>query len=323
MKLKHCSSDNQMKKIFGPVPSRRLGYSLGINHVPPKHCSYACVYCQVGRTTALEITPREFYPVEEIVNEVEEKIRECEALGQEIDYLTFVPDGEPTLDLHLAEEIIALRQFGFPIAVISNASLLKLESAREALCLADWVSLKVDSVVEETWRKINRPHHHLKLDQVMQAMYQFAHQFSGELVTETMLIKDLNDSETEMTSVATFLNELQPLKVYLAIPIRPPAELWVAPPDPEKINLAYQILHRRVVLVELLATPEDNLFHVTSDLARDVLAITAVHPLREEVVLEMARKSGQSWEVIEELIAQGLLVCLQYEGSRFYLRRFK
>ena len=131
---------------FGPVPSRRLGQSLGINNIPPKSCSYACVYCQVGRTLELAVERRAFRPPVEVVHRVETRVREVRARGEAIDYLTFVPDGEPTLDLHLGREITGLRPLGIPVAVITNAFLLDRSDVQSDLLRADWVSLKVDAV---------------------------------------------------------------------------------------------------------------------------------------------------------------------------------
>jgi MoaA/NifB/PqqE/SkfB family radical SAM enzyme len=132
---------------FGPVPSRRLGRSLGINNVPPKSCSYSCVYCQVGRTPEGGIEPRTFHSPEELICVVTSRVQTLRERGEAVDYLTFVPDGEPCLDSRLAEEIDALRSLDVPIAVISNGSLLWREDARKALALAAWVSLKVDRAV--------------------------------------------------------------------------------------------------------------------------------------------------------------------------------
>ena len=109
---------------FGPVPSRRLGYSLGINNIPAKYCTYSCVYCQVGRTTHMTLDRQEFYPVDQILAEVGQKVTEVAQAGKKIDYLTLVPDGEPTLDLNLGKVISGLKQFEIPVAVISNASLI-------------------------------------------------------------------------------------------------------------------------------------------------------------------------------------------------------
>jgi wyosine [tRNA(Phe)-imidazoG37] synthetase (radical SAM superfamily) len=135
---------------FGPVPSRRLGRSLGINNIPPKVCTYACVYCQVGRTTEMTIGRRTFYDPDEVLQDVQEKISKSDEAGEPIDYLTFVPDGEPTLDTNLGREIDLLTPLGIPIAVITNNSLLSRQDVRDDLVGADWVSLKVDAVGERT-----------------------------------------------------------------------------------------------------------------------------------------------------------------------------
>jgi len=190
---------------FGPVPSRRLGYSLGVNHIPPKHCTYSCVYCQVGRTTYLEVTRREFFPVQEILDEVSQSIKRAEDSQRKIDFITLVPDGEPTLDIHLGELIRELKQFKTPIAVITNASLIDRQDVQQELMQADWVSLKVDSVNEETWRKINRPHGSLQLSNILAGIMGFKQIFKGELVTETLLVSGINDQEKEISNLLNFL----------------------------------------------------------------------------------------------------------------------
>ena len=141
---------------FGPVPSRRLGRSLGVNNVLPKSCSYSCVYCQLGRTTNTQATRRQFYKPTDILREVEARYKNAIRQGENIDYITFVPDGEPTLDSRLGEAIDLLQSNGSKIGVISNASLIWNQSVRDDLAKADWVSLKVDAVDERTWRRVNQ-----------------------------------------------------------------------------------------------------------------------------------------------------------------------
>jgi len=152
---------------FGPVPSRRLGRSLGINNIPPKVCTYSCVYCQLGRTIKMQVERRAFYEPEDILRDVQDKVEKAREAGESVDYLTFVPDGEPTLDINLGREIELLRPLGIKIAVITNSSLIWREDVREALMKADWVSLKMDSVREEVWRRINRPHGSLQLTSIL------------------------------------------------------------------------------------------------------------------------------------------------------------
>jgi len=193
---------------FGPVPSRRLGRSLGINNIPPKVCTYSCVYCQVGRTTEMTIGRRKFYDPDEVLQDVQEKICKSDEAGEPIDYLTFVPDGEPTLDANLGREIERLKPLGIPIAVITNNSLLSRQDVRDDLMGADWVSLKVDVVEERTWRRVNRPHGRLELASMLEGALTFAQSFQGRLVTETMLVAGVNDGEEHLSQVAGFLERL-------------------------------------------------------------------------------------------------------------------
>ena len=133
---------------FGPIPSRRLGNSLGVNNIPAKACSYTCLYCQVGPTTEKLVEPQRFFSVEQIHEAVAARIERLRAAGQKIDYLSLVPDGEPTLDAALGEIVDALRSFGIPVAVITNSTLLWREAVRARLGHADLVSVKVDSTDE-------------------------------------------------------------------------------------------------------------------------------------------------------------------------------
>jgi wyosine [tRNA(Phe)-imidazoG37] synthetase (radical SAM superfamily) len=189
---------------FGPVPSRRLGQSLGINNIPPKCCSYACVYCQVGRTVELVAERRAFYPPEEVVREVENRVRDVRERREAIDYLAFVPDGEPTLDVHLGREIAGLRPLGIPVAVLSNAFLVDRSDVQSDLLRADWVSLKVDAVREDTWRRINRPHGRLRLDDQLRGGLRLSRRLAGTLATETMLVAGLNDDEAHIDDLGRY-----------------------------------------------------------------------------------------------------------------------
>jgi wyosine [tRNA(Phe)-imidazoG37] synthetase (radical SAM superfamily) len=205
-------------RVFGPVPSRRLGRGLGINNILAKICSYSCVYCQVGRTPGMEVERISFYEPEEIVREVEGKVERTREIGQVVDYLTFVGDGEPTLDLNLGRVIELIQPLGIKIAVITNGSLISLGDVREDLAKADWISLKVDCARKEVWRRMNRPKPTLRLDAILNAMLEFARAFKGELVTETMLVRGLNDERDCLREVADFLARLQPAKPMCLFP---------------------------------------------------------------------------------------------------------
>jgi len=240
--------------------------------------------------------------------------------GETIDYLTFVADGEPTLDLNLGREIELLKPLGIRIAVITNASLIGRADVRAELALADWVSLKVDTVNEELWRILNQPALPLRFDALLRGMISFSKEFNGVLTTETMLVRGINDADVDLEALATFLAELKPSVSYVAVPIRPPAEQWVAAPDAETLNRAVQIIAGKMERVEYLTGYEGNAFAVSGDAAADLLSITAVHPLREDAVRELLAKAHADWSCVERLISESLLLETAYEGRKFYLR---
>lgn len=306
---------------FGPVPSRRLGRSLGINNIPPKVCTYSCVYCQLGRTRKMRIKRRAFYAPEEILEAVQDKVAKAREKGEGIDYLTFVADGEPTLDMNLGHEIGLLKPLGIKIAVITNASLIWQEAVRVALSKADWVSVKIDSTEEAIWRRTDRPYGTLKLPSILDGMLEFAKAYGGELATETMLVKGLNDSDELLKGIAGFLARLRPARAYLSVPTRPPAEKWAQPPTEEIITRAYHILHEKIDHVEYLIGYEGNAFAFTGDVEEDLLSISAVHPLREEAVVDFLAKAGADWSVIPNLIERRQLIETEYKGRKFYMRR--
>ena len=308
---------------FGPVPSRRLGRSLGINNIPPKVCTYSCVYCQVGRTHTLQVERCPFFEPEEIFESVSKQVKKAGKKDESIDYLTFVSDGEPTLDANIGREINRLKSLGIKVAVITNGSLIHRDDVKEDLMKADWVSLKFDSILKGSWRKINRPHRDLELDLILKGMLDFSKIFRGKLVTETMLIQDISIDPDILKEMADFLDRLNPAKAYLAIPTRPPAENWVGPPLPEDINLAYQVFQEKLDQVEYLIGYEGNAFAFTGNVEEDLLSITSVHPMRESAVREFLKKAGADWSVAHQLIAQSKLVETEYAGQKFYLRNFK
>ena len=305
---------------FGPIPSRRLGRSLGVNHIPAKVCSYACRYCQVGPTTEQRIEPQSFFTPEQIRVSIAAHLRQVQADGQGVDYLSFVPDGEPTLDSQLGENIAALREFGIPIAVFTNATLLWREDVRARLCLANLVSVKVDSVDEAAWRKINRPHRDLELGVILQGIREFAAGYKGTLISETMLVAGINDAPEGLIATAEFLAGITPRIAYLAVPVRPPTVEGTYGPDEAGLVRAHQLFSAKLPKVELLTGHEVGNFAHTGNAREDLLAITAVHPMREAAVRYLLAEDHADWSLIETLLAEGALRAVEYGGERFYLR---
>jgi wyosine [tRNA(Phe)-imidazoG37] synthetase (radical SAM superfamily) len=151
-------------------------------------------------------------------------------------------------------------------------------------------------------------------------LLEFAEKYSGKLVTETMLVKSLNDSAKSIRKNAGFLNHLQPVKAYLAVPTRPPAEKWVRPSDENVLNKAFQILNEKPFQVEYLIGYEGNAFAFTGDVEEDLLSITAVHPMRQDAVNEFLMRAGADWQIVHKLIAQSQLAEVEYKGKKFYVR---
>jgi len=311
-----------MNIAFGPVPSRRLGRSLGINNIPPKSCSYSCLYCQVGATKGQKITPQAFYTPEEILQQVGEQLKKVDSTIEAVDYLTFVPDGEPTLDINLGKTIELLRPLNIPIAVITNASLLWNEDVRAVISKADWVSLKVDSTIEPVWNQLNRPHAALRRNDVMNGIRLFANIFEGKLVTETMLLDGINDIDENISGVANFIHEIGVSSSYLAIPTRPTAESGICAANETTLNRCYQIMAAAIPHVEYLIGYEGDAFAFTGDIRHDLLGITAVHPLRESAVNKLLGQAKADWSLIEDLIAERNLKEVKYLGERYFVRCF-
>jgi wyosine [tRNA(Phe)-imidazoG37] synthetase (radical SAM superfamily) len=309
--------------VFGPVPSRRLGRSLGINNIPPKTCTYSCVYCQVGKTYNFSKERKKFYKIEEIKDQVFQKIDELKKQKEEIDYLSFVPDGEPTLDINLGKEIEILKDFGVPIAVITNASLINLPDVRRDLSKADWVSVKIDAVSEKIWKKVNRPQPDLSLKDILEGIVRFSKEYKRRLYTETMLIKSINTDKKIIEEIAAFIRNLKVNKAYISIPTRPPSSKSAKVPDEETINKAYSLFTKKIPNVELLTGYSPIEFPKTTNVREEILNITSVHPMRKEDLGNILDKAGKNWKIVENLLAKGELKMVKFEKNKFFLRSFK
>ncbi len=275
----------------------------------------------------LDIERRTYYRAEDVVEAVSEKLRELEENGVRVDYITFVPDGEPTLDANLGREIDGIKSLGYnvPIAVITNSSLIWREDVRNDLGLADYVSVKVDAVTTSVWRRINRPHPALKLEEILQGIHVFSEEYHGILVSETMMVKGVT-SVDEAKRVAEFLATLPRLhRAYIAVPTRPPAEPWATPP-PEKVVLeAYREFVERLGedRVELLIAPENWASIDVGAGLEDVLSTIMVHPLPEQVVEKLLKRHGLGLDAVEELVVRGLVQRVEYRGVTYYVARFQ
>jgi len=309
--------------VFGPVPSRRLGKSLGINNVFPKYCTYSCIYCQAGETTNLTIRRIKFYDPEVLVNTVAKML---ERVG-DVDYVTFVPNGEPTLDINLGKEIRMLKDVvNAKIAVITNASLLHRQDVRRELSSADLVSIKVDSSTEPVYRILNRPHPKLSLKTVLEGLLAFSKEFHGDLITETMLVRGINDTIEDAAGLREILRSIEPRMAYVMLPVRPPSEDWVSPPPADAVKAFLDVLRSglgrsRVVLLGHLEPPHE-IPCSAGDLDRilsHIRSVVQVHPLKLEYAVRMiVTNTGMSEkDALSVLLGDPFLELIHYMGQRF------
>ena len=308
-----------MGHVFGPVFSRRLGLSLGVNNIPYKVCTYSCAYCQLGRTLKLSIERRPYSNPGEVAEEVRDALEEV----GEVDYVTIVPDGEPTLDTGLGDLIEAIKDAaGVRVAVLTNGSLLWLKEVRDALSGADLVSVKVDAGDEATWRRVDRPHKALSFGRVIEGMLAFSREFGGVLITETMLVSGLNDGVREAESVAEVLAALSPAVSYVAVPTRPPAEEWVRPPSRIRVSEYVKVLEGRGLRVAALVRGEDRPPRCGEDLLRCILETIRVHPLPLEHIEAVARERGLgAGDVIRLALGEEGVRIIEFGGRRFLVWR--
>ena len=197
------------------------------------------------------------------------------------------------------------------------------ETVRFDLTKADLVSVKIDTNDLEIWRKINRPNKSVDLYSIFEGLSLFRQSFNGRLITETMLVNKVNDDSDSINKLADFIADLMPDTAYLAIPVRPPADKTTEPPDESTVNNCFQVFKKRINNVECLTGYEGNAFAFTGNIEEDILSITAVHPMRQEAVNELLRKSNKSWAIIDSLIKRGKLIETEYKSKKFYMRKLK
>ncbi len=304
--------------VFGPVPSRRLGQSLGIDTIPLKTCNWNCVYCQLGRSEPLIHQRREYVPREAILTEV--KCALAEHPPEAIDWVTFVGSGEPTLHSGIGWLIREVKNLtDKPVAVITNGSLLYLPEVREALAPADAVLPTLDAGNPDLYRKINRPWPELTFERLTSGLQAFRAMYAGKLWIEVMLVQGLNDSEAALRELAAVLQDIGPDQVHLLLPDRPPAEVWVKPADEEGVLRAIAILGDVAEIVH----PREGAFDLSGfdDPIDGIMAIITRHPMREDQI----RRALAAWmpqdaidSSLARLEASGRAQVVERYGVRFW-----
>lgn len=280
-----------MRYVYGPVHSRRLGRSLGIDPIPLKTCNWNCVYCQLGRSTPLSNVRAEHVPRNAILAEAQAALERC---GPDaVDWVTFVGSGEPTLHSALGWLIREVQRLTpTPVAVITNGALLYLPEVRAELAAADAVlpTLAVGSA--ERYRRLHRPHPDVTFERLVQGLCDFRRAYSGRLWVEVMLVHGVNDDEAALRELLAVMERVQPDEIQITTPIRPPAETWVIPPDAEGLMRAAALLGRvapvRPALDGTPARPIDD------DPLETLIGILARHPLSRAQAADLLREWGQA-----------------------------
>jgi wyosine [tRNA(Phe)-imidazoG37] synthetase (radical SAM superfamily) len=307
-----------VKYVFGPVPSRRLGQSLGIDTIPLKTCNWNCVYCQLGRTVPLTNERREYVPVGEILNEVEQIL--SSSGKRKIDWVTFVGSGEPTLHSRIGELIRSVKRItALPVAVITNGSLLYLPEVRDDLYAADAVLPTLDAGTAELYRKINRPHPQITFERLVNRLIEFRKEYSGKIWVEVMLVRGVNDTPDALIQIANVLQTIAPDAVHINLPTRPPAETWVQPPDREGLMNALSILGDIAEVVH----PAEGSFSLNENenIVDAVIDIITRHPMRQDELEKMLNNwsSGKVAETLEMLKSSGKAQVVERYGTHFWL----
>jgi wyosine [tRNA(Phe)-imidazoG37] synthetase (radical SAM superfamily) len=307
-----------MAAVYGPVPSRRLGRSLGVDPIPFKTCNYSCVYCQLGRTAPRTVERRDFLAPEDILREVEEALNA--ARSGAIDYVTFGGQGEPLLSASLGGLIRGVKRLtSLPIALLTNGSLVSRRDVREEISAADVVMPSVDAADQETFSRINRPAAGVRIADILDGLKAFRRDYTGELWIEVMMVKGLNDSESAVRSIARETQQIRPERIFLNVPIRPPAESWVEPPDETSLRRAAEILGQTATTCEI--SGGDFELECGLPIVDAIIEILRRHPMAEGEVRQTVSRlaPGRTGEVIAALAHSEQVECRSRLGQIFWV----
>jgi wyosine [tRNA(Phe)-imidazoG37] synthetase (radical SAM superfamily) len=302
-----------VRYLFGPVPSRRLGLSLGVDLIPPKTCSYDCLYCQIGKTTCKALEPSTYVPVEAVVAELDETLAKAKP-----DYVTFSGSGEPTLHVELGRIIAYVKgKAGVKVAVLTNGSLLYRPEVRERLLKADMVMPTLSTVKEETFRLIHRPHDDLNLSGVIEGLKSFRKSYRGQLFIEVMLLAGINDRDEEIEALRRVILEIAPDRVQLNTVVRPPADAKAIPLDRTRLEHIKRVFGE---CAEIIATtPIRNKQHLSGTLSDAVLEMAKRRPVTvEEVAGVLGAPLSEVDKAVKALVQKGELREQPHLGKDYY-----
>ncbi len=304
---------NTYKYLFGPVPSRRMGISLGVSPIPERTCSYSCVYCQLGRTKHMQSERKLFFPVQDILDEF---IHYQKSLPK-LDVVSIVGEGEPTLYSGLGELITELKKVTtVPVAVITNGSLLTRPEVQEALLHADIVLPSMDACNEKAFRQINRPHFSVKYEEVQKGLIEFSQTYGGQLWLEIMFVAGINDNSASLDEFAAMLPKIKYDRVYINTPVRPPAEAFVKAPSKEFIHEA--VTRLSAISIDMLSS--GSFYSDVTDNYEAVKSICKRHPMNSfELEAFLTSRNVSDIDTYKNRIKNDpLFDCIDYKGIITY-----
>ena len=302
-------SKESFRHVYGPVPSRRLGRSLGIDLVPFKICTYDCIYCQLGRTTKKTVAREAFFPVEPILDELKRKL----AAGAEPEYITLAGSGEPTLHSGIGSLIRGVKRLtDIPVAVLTNGSLLWIEDVREDLMAADIVIPSLDAGEERLFRYVNRPHGRIAFDRMVDGLAGFTARFPGSVWLEVFLLAELTGIPSEAEQIAALTRRIAPDRVQLGTVSRPPAEKFAHPLTAAQMQSLARLFPEGTEVLEpaippssgkAAGAPEDDILSVLRRhpcTARDAAACLGIHVAEALKLLNGLTAAGKVKTVVQD-----------------------
>jgi len=289
--------------VYGPVPSRRLGRSLGVDLVPLKVCPYDCIYCQLGRTTNKTLDRAEYVPAEQAVRQVREKL----AAGVRPDYITLAGSGEPTLHVRLGWIVEQIKQFtDVPVAVLTNGALLSDAQVRRDCALADLVMPSLDAGDEQRFAYVNRPHQDLTLEQVVDGLVQFRLEYTGQLWLEVFLLAGVTAIDAEVRKIAALVGRIKPDRIMLNTAVRPTAEAYAEAAQPERLARLCELFSPRAEVVADFAGPQDQPGWPARN--HEVLAMLRRRPCRiVDVANGLSIDPNEAVKRLSALVEEGLV----------------
>ena len=303
-----------MSYIFGPVPSRRLGLSLGVDLIPHKTCTFDCLYCEVGRTTNKTITSSPFAPVDEILTQIEERLKGCTP-----DVITLAGSGEPTLHSGIDRIISGIKELtDTRVVVLTNGSLFWDHNIRKRVLGADLIMPTLSSAFSSTFRTIHRPHRDLALDRVVEGLIRLRAEFAGLIYLEVILLAGINDTEEEVKALRPLIQKIQPEKIQLNTVVRPPADACAKALDRKRLEEIKLFLGERAEIVVDIEAAKGALARDSK--GEGLLEMVKRRPLRAK---DMANSMGLSLDEVESmvkgLLLKGYLRRQDHSGEVFYV----